>query len=139
MLPFVLFSTLFSSTFTEPEEPPWACNSSDATFAYTYCDNMKYPISVSTEPCIALKGTKGLIHIFYIPKVICKGSDDDYSFCRALKGETVNTTVPFSFRGIQFPKGRYNCVIEAIAGDPEEKLFCLNFTIIHRHNKNKLS
>ncbi|XP_048214943.1 lymphocyte antigen 96 isoform X1 [Perognathus longimembris pacificus] len=163
MLPFVLFSTLFSSTFTEPEEPPWACNSSDATFAYTYCDNMKYPISVSTEPCIALKGTKGLIHIFYIPRrdlkklyfnlyisinsmdlpkrteVICKGSDDDYSFCRALKGETVNTTVPFSFRGIQFPKGRYNCVIEAIAGDPEEKLFCLNFTIIHRHNKNKLS
>ncbi|XP_069894821.1 lymphocyte antigen 96 isoform X2 [Dipodomys merriami] len=110
MLPFVFFSTLFSFIFIESEAQPWACNSSDATLSYTYCDNMKYPISLSTEPCVTLKGTKGLIHIFYIPRrdlkklylniylsvnsmelpkrteVICRGSDDEYSFCRALKG-----------------------------------------------------
>ncbi|KAM4864754.1 lymphocyte antigen 96 isoform 2-T2 [Thomomys bottae] len=151
---------LHLSYLLEPEEQVWNCSSSDATLSYTYCDNMKYPISFSSEPCVTLKGTRGHLHIFYIPRRdlkklylnlyisvnsmelpkrredICRGSDDDYSFCRALKGETVNTKVPFSFKGIQFPKGQYKCVVEAIAGDPEEKLFCLNFTIIH-HHKNK--
>ncbi|XP_020028110.1 lymphocyte antigen 96 [Castor canadensis] len=156
MLPLMLFSTLFSSIFAEPEELHWSCNSSDATFSYTYCDDMKFPISVHTEPCIELKGTNGFLHISYIPRrdlkklyfnlyitvnsmelpkrkqVICRGYDDEYSFCRALKGETVNTTVSFSFKGIRFPKGRYRCITEAIVGDNEEKLFCLNFTVIHR-------
>ncbi|XP_021798140.1 lymphocyte antigen 96 isoform X2 [Papio anubis] len=71
---------------------------------------MQYPISINVNPCIKLKGSRGLLHIFYIPRrdvkqlyfnlyitvnsmtlpkrkeVICRGSDDDYSFCRALKG-----------------------------------------------------
>ncbi|XP_008847121.1 lymphocyte antigen 96 isoform X3 [Nannospalax galili] len=158
MLPFILFSTLFSPIFTESEEQLWVCNSSDTTISYTYCDNIKFPISISAEPCITLKGTNGILHIVFIPRrdikklyfnlfinlnsmvlpkrkeVICRGYDDDYSFCSALKGETVNTTVPFSFRGILFSKGQYTCVAEAIVGDIEEKLFCLNFTIIHHNN-----
>ncbi|KAF3822548.1 hypothetical protein GH733_007922 [Mirounga leonina] len=73
---------------------------------------MKVPISIDLNPCITLKGSKGYLHISYIPK-------------------TVNTTVSFSFRGIRFSKGQYRCVAEAISGDPEEMLFCLNFTIIH--------
>ncbi|XP_069894822.1 lymphocyte antigen 96 isoform X3 [Dipodomys merriami] len=133
MLPFVFFSTLFSFIFIESEAQPWACNSSDATLSYTYCgrDLKKLYLNIYLS-----------VNSMELPKrteVICRGSDDEYSFCRALKGETVNTSVPFSFKGIQFPKGQYKCVVEAIAGDPEEKLFCLNFTIIHRHNKNKLS
>nr|XP_035921235.1 lymphocyte antigen 96 isoform X2 [Halichoerus grypus] len=131
MFPFMLFSTLFSSIFTEPGEQQWICNSSDSSVWYTYCDDMKVPISIDLNPCITLKGSKGHLHISYIPKVICQGSDDVYSFCRALKGETVNTTVSFSYRGIRFSKGQYRCVAEAISGDPEEMLFCLNFTIIH--------
>ncbi|XP_062044323.1 lymphocyte antigen 96 isoform X1 [Lepus europaeus] len=123
-------------------------------------DNMEIPISINIEPCITLKGTQGLLHIFYIPRrdmnqlyfnlyisfnsmdlpkrkeVICKGSDDVYSFCRALKGETVNTTVPFSFKGIRLSKGQYRCVVEAIAGSAEEMIFCLNFTIIHNPRVN---
>lgn len=160
MLPFILFSTLLSPAFAEPEEIQWICNSSDATFSYSYCDDMKFPFSVSAEPCITLKGTSGFLHIKFIPRrdlkklyfnlsikvnsfevpnrkeVICHGYDDDYSFCRALKGETVSTTVPFSFKGILFPKGQYRCIAEAIVGDNEERLFCLNFTIIHRYNVN---
>ncbi|XP_016071490.1 PREDICTED: lymphocyte antigen 96 isoform X2 [Miniopterus natalensis] len=131
MFPLMLFSMLFSSTCTEPREPHWICNSSDLTFWYTYCDHMEYPILIKTEPCIQLMGSKGYLHIFYIPKVVCRGSDDEFSFCRALKGETVNTTVSFSFRGIRFSKGRYQCVVEAITGNTGEMLFCLNFTIIH--------
>ncbi|XP_021544122.1 lymphocyte antigen 96 isoform X1 [Neomonachus schauinslandi] len=160
MFPFMLFSTLFSSIFTEPGEQHWICNSSDSSVWYTYCDDMKVPISIDLNPCITLKGSKGYLYISYIPRrdikklyfnlylsfhsmhfpmrkeVICRGSDDLYSFCRALKGETVNTTVSFSFRGIRFSKGQYRCVAEAISGDPEEMLFCLNFTIIHHPDFN---
>ncbi|XP_059111659.1 lymphocyte antigen 96 [Peromyscus eremicus] len=159
MLPFILFSTLLSPIVTESEQQ-WICNSSDATLSYSYCDNMKFPITITVEPCITLKGTSGFIYIKFIPRrdlkklyfnlsinvnsvevptrkeVICHGYDDDYSFCRALKGETVNTAVSFSFRGILFSKGQYRCVAEAIAGDNEEKLFCLNFTVIHHPNVN---
>nr|XP_027803130.1 lymphocyte antigen 96 isoform X1 [Marmota flaviventris] len=160
MFSFMLFSTMFSSILTEPEEQHWTCSSSDATIAYTYCDDIKFPILVRPEPCISLKGTEGFLHIFYIPRrdlkqlyfnlyisvnsmnlpkrkeVICRGANDEYSFCRALKGETVNTTIPFSFRGILFLKGRYRCVAEAIAGHTEEKLFCLNFTITYHPRLN---
>ncbi|XP_059250718.1 lymphocyte antigen 96 isoform X2 [Mustela nigripes] len=118
------------------------------------------PISIEVKPCITLKGSKGYLHLSYIPRrdikklyfniylsfnsmdfpmrkeVVCRGSDDLYSFCRALKGETVNTAVSFSFRGLRFSKGRYRCVAEAISGDPEEMLFCLNFTIIHHPDFN---
>ncbi|XP_058898948.1 lymphocyte antigen 96 isoform X2 [Kogia breviceps] len=147
MFPFMLFSTLFSSTITEPGEKRWVCNSSDTSVWYSYC--------VNAEPCITLKGGRGNLYLYYIPRrdikslyfniyvsfksvnfpvrkeVICQGSDDYYSFCRALKGETVNTTITFSFREIRFSKGRYNCITEAITGNTEERLFCLNFTVIY--------
>ncbi|KAI5772409.1 LY96 [Gulo gulo luscus] len=160
MFSFMLFSTLFSSIFAEPGEQHWVCNSSDVSVSYTYCDDMKVPISIEPKPCITLKGSKGYLHLSYIPRrdikklyfniylsfnsmdfpmrkeVVCRGSDDLYSFCRALKGETVNTAISFSFRGLRFSKGRYRCVVEALSGDPEEVLFCLNFTIIHHPDFN---
>ncbi|XP_077023133.1 lymphocyte antigen 96 [Tamandua tetradactyla] len=160
MFPFMLFSTLFLSIFTEPRKEHWICNSSDASIRYTYCDYMNYPISINLTPCITLKGSKGQLELQFIPRrdlkklyfnlyisvnsmvvpkrkeVICRGSDDDYSFCRALKGETVNASVPFSFKGIRFSKGQYRCVAEAIAGNTEEMLFCLNFTILHHPDSN---
>ncbi|XP_045310841.1 lymphocyte antigen 96 [Leopardus geoffroyi] len=160
MFPFILFSTLFSSTFTEPGELQWICNSSDSSVWYSHCDNMKVPISIAIQPCMSMKGSRGYLHLSFIPRrdikklyfnlylsinsmdlpvrkeVICRGSDDVYSFCRALKGETVNTTVGFSFRGIRFSKGQYRCVAEAITGNTEEMLFCLNFTVIHDPNFN---
>ncbi|CAO2580059.1 Lymphocyte antigen 96 [Lemmus lemmus] len=157
MLPFILFSTLLPPTFAESEQQ-WACNSSDTTVSYSYCDNMKVPISITSEPCITLKGTRGFVYVNFIPRrdlkklyfnlsihvnsikvpvreeVICHGYDDNYSFCRALKGETVNTRVPFSFKGILFSKGQYRCIAEAFVGVDQERLFCLNFTIIHHLN-----
>ncbi|XP_012590813.2 lymphocyte antigen 96 [Microcebus murinus] len=160
MFLFMIFPTLFSSIFTEPGKQNWVCNSSDASIWYTYCDHMEYPISVNVNPCITLKGTRGLLHLYFIPRrdlnklyfnlyisinsmelpkrkeVICRGSNDIYSFCRALKGETVNTTVSFSFSGIRFSKGKYRGIVEAIAGNTEEMLFCLNFTLIYRPRLN---
>ncbi|XP_022373642.1 lymphocyte antigen 96 isoform X3 [Enhydra lutris kenyoni] len=130
MFSFMVFSTLFSSIFAEPGEQRWVCNSSDLSVWYTYCG----------------RDIKKLYFNIYLSfnsmdfpmrkEVVCRGSDDLYSFCRALKGETVNTAVSFSFRGLRFSKGRYKCVAEAISGDPEEVLFCLNFTIIHHPDFN---
>nr|KAF6326471.1 lymphocyte antigen 96 [Pipistrellus kuhlii] len=117
MFLLMLLSTLFPSTLPEPGKQYWVCNSSDVSLWYTYCDNVNYPISVRNEPCVELKGSKGHLLISYIPK-------------------TVNTSVPFSFRGILFSKGKYRCVVEAIAGNTEEMLFCLNFTIIHYSASN---
>ncbi|XP_077798454.1 lymphocyte antigen 96 isoform X4 [Macaca mulatta] len=109
--------------FLDSSDFPVSASQSDGV-----TDKMQYPISINVNPCIKLKGSRGLLHIFYIPRrdvkqlyfnlyitvnsmtlpkrkeVICRGSDDDYSFCRALKGETVNTTVSFSFKGIKFSK-----------------------------------
>ncbi|XP_038297345.1 lymphocyte antigen 96 isoform X3 [Canis lupus familiaris] len=130
MFPFMLFSTLFSSIFTEPGEQYWICNSSDASVWYTYCGRdikkLYFNLYISFNS----------MNLPMRKEVICRGSDDVYSFCRALKGETVDTRIPFSFRGIRFSKGQYNCVAEAISGDTEEKLFCLNFTIIHHPDFN---
>ncbi|XP_037361605.1 lymphocyte antigen 96 [Talpa occidentalis] len=160
MFPFMLFSTLFSSTFTDPGEQRWVCNSSDASVWYSYCDNINYHIAVNVTPCITLKRSSGYLHIFYIPRrnienlyfnlylslysmkypirteIICQGADDIYSFCGAQKGETVHTKVRFSFTGVQFSKGRYKLLAEAISGSTEDRLFCLNFTVIHRPNSN---
>ncbi|XP_054985001.1 lymphocyte antigen 96 [Sorex araneus] len=154
MFPLVLFSTLFSPIFTDPKERHWVCNTSTFSAWYTYCDNVHYPISLSINPCVPLRGNKGYMHISYIPRadttqlyfnlymsfksmelpkrkeIICRGSDDDYSFCRAMKGETVNTTVSFSYKGLSFSKGQYTCVAEAIAGIDEQMLFCLNITVL---------
>ncbi|XP_010620715.1 lymphocyte antigen 96 [Fukomys damarensis] len=123
MLPFMLFSTLFSPIFTEPEEPRWICSSSDANISYTYCGRDLKKLYFNLH--ISMRSMKLPIR----KEVICRGYDDKYSFCRALKGETVNATVSFSFKGILFAKGRYSCVAEAITGDTDERLFCLNFTI----------
>ncbi|XP_008981044.1 lymphocyte antigen 96 isoform X2 [Callithrix jacchus] len=130
MLPFIIFSTLFSSMFTEAQKQHWICNSSDASISYTYCGRDLKQLYFN------LYITVNSMNLPKRKEVICPGSDDDYSFCRALKGETLNITIPFSFKGIKFSKGRYKCVAEAISGSPEEMLFCLEFVIIHHPNSN---
>lgn len=119
MLPFILFLMLLSPIFIESEKQQWICNSSDAIISYSYCDHMKFPISISSEPCIRLKGTNGFVHVEFIPRgnlknlyfnlfinvnsielpkrkeVVCHGYDDDYSFCRALKGGKLLTCTSY--------------------------------------------
>ncbi|KAF6323460.1 lymphocyte antigen 96 [Rhinolophus ferrumequinum] len=130
MFPFMLFSTLFSSIFTDPGEQHWVCNSSDVSVWYTYCgrdtEDLYFNLYLSFNS----------LNFPMRKEFVCRGSDAYYSFCRTLKGETVNTSIPFSFKGILFSKGLYRCVVEAITGNTEEMLFCLNFTIIHHPNFN---
>uniref|UniRef100_A0A4X1UGA5 Lymphocyte antigen 96 n=1 Tax=Sus scrofa TaxID=9823 RepID=A0A4X1UGA5_PIG len=130
MFPFMLFSTLFSSIFTEPREKMWICNSSDASLWYNYCGRDIQKLYLNLH--ISIKS----MTLPMRKEVICREYGGDYSFCGALKGETVNTTIPFSFQGIRFSPGQYHCVVEAISGNSEEMLFCLNFTIIHYSSLN---
>ncbi|XP_053064360.1 lymphocyte antigen 96 isoform X2 [Acinonyx jubatus] len=132
MFPFILFSTLFSSTFTEPGELQWICNSSDSSVWYSHCDNMKVPISIAIQPCMSMKGSRGYLHLSFIPRrdikklyfnlylsinsmdlpvrkeVICRGSDDVYSFCRALKGGFAMTMCQRT-EVSELPQGIYIC------------------------------
>ncbi|XP_030160416.1 lymphocyte antigen 96 isoform X4 [Lynx canadensis] len=111
MFPFILFSTLFSSTFTEPGELQWICNSSDSSVWYSHCDNMKVPISIAIQPCMSMKGSRGYLHLSFIPmrkEVICRGSDDVYSFCRALKGGFAMTRCQRT-EVSELPQGIYIC------------------------------
>ncbi|XP_004697797.1 lymphocyte antigen 96 [Echinops telfairi] len=118
-------------------------------------DNLKHPISLNVTPCVTLKKSKGTLVLSYIPRrdikdlrfnlkvslnsmvfpmrqeVVCRGSDGVYSFCRALKGETVNTNVSFSYTALNFFKGQYTIVVEAVTGSHDDQLFCLNVTAIH--------
>ncbi|XP_037658439.1 lymphocyte antigen 96 isoform X5 [Choloepus didactylus] len=130
MFSFIFFSTLFLSIFTEPRGQYWICNSSDTSIWYTYCGrdikNLYFNLYISANSMNFPKRKE----------VICRGSDSDFSFCRALKGETVNTSVSFSFKGIRFAKGQYRCVAEAINGKTEEMLFCLNITALHHPDLN---
>lgn len=36
-------------------------------FSLFFLDNMKFPISITSEPCITLKGTSGFVYINFIP------------------------------------------------------------------------
>ncbi|XP_007525858.1 lymphocyte antigen 96 isoform X2 [Erinaceus europaeus] len=130
MFPFMIFPTLFSFVFTKPGEQQWICNSSDLSILYSNCGRDIKQLYFNLH--LSIKSLD-------FPKrreVICRGSDDDYSFCKAVKGETVNTTISFSYDQIRFPKGTYRFIAEAVTGSTEETLFCLNFTLIHHPDSN---
>ncbi|KAG8441923.1 hypothetical protein GDO86_010923 [Hymenochirus boettgeri] len=63
--------------------------------------------------------------------ILCTGTDDEYSFCGTLKGETIqfsakNKTI-FS---IQITKGTYLFIMKVLAGDEEKIAFCGNISLI---------
>ncbi|XP_044521767.1 lymphocyte antigen 96 isoform X2 [Gracilinanus agilis] len=111
MLQIMFFSTLFTFTFSESVKNEWTCNSQEAEITYSSCDVKKPIPTVNINPCLSWKKTKGNLSFYYVPRkdmkelyfnvrmesistiaipkrkeVICRGIDDDYSFCRVLKG-----------------------------------------------------
>ncbi|XP_007487014.1 lymphocyte antigen 96 [Monodelphis domestica] len=154
MLQIVFFSILFTFTFTESMKNDWTCNSQDAEITYSSCDAKKPIPIININPCLSWRKTRGNLSFYYVPRkdmkelyfnvhmelrsaiivpkrkeVICRGVDDKYSFCRVLKGETINTTVPFSYSSLKFPKGLYIFIAEAFSGSTEDSMFCCNITL----------
>ncbi|XP_068956236.1 lymphocyte antigen 96 [Petaurus breviceps papuanus] len=154
MFQIVFFSTLLTFIFIESVKNMWICNTPDAEITYSSCDEKKPIPTINITPCLSWKQTKGKLSFYYVPRrdmkdlyfniyaefkssvmlplrkeVLCHGTDGDYSFCRVLKGETINTTVPFSFSFLKVPKGFYILIAEAFSGDIEDSLFCCNITL----------
>ncbi|XP_020826705.1 lymphocyte antigen 96 isoform X1 [Phascolarctos cinereus] len=154
MFQTVFFSTLLTFTFIESVKNRWTCNTSDGEITYSSCDDKKPIPTINVEPCVSWTQTKGNLSFYYVPRrdmrdlyfnihavfksavilplkkeVICHGADGNYSFCRVLKGETINTTLFFSFSFLKFPKGFYILIAEAFSGGIEDSLFCCNITL----------
>uniref|UniRef100_A0A2D4KXM0 Lymphocyte antigen 96 n=1 Tax=Micrurus paraensis TaxID=1970185 RepID=A0A2D4KXM0_9SAUR len=110
----------------------------------------------SVKPCWLRGRTEWQGTIFWIPKAdltvvnariqlwngpfkslkwestVCHGVDDDYSYCGALKGETINTTVKIRGSGpnyMKFLKGEFIVFLEVFTG-LKELITCVNYTMI---------
>ncbi|XP_074063532.1 lymphocyte antigen 96 [Macrotis lagotis] len=157
MLQILFFSTLFIFTIIESVKNRWTCSTQDAEITYSSCDEKKPIPTINVTPCLSMKQTKGNLSLYYVPRrnmkdlyfsiyaefksalilplrkeIICHGMEANYSFCRALKGETINTTVPFSFSMQKFPTGFYVFIAKAFSGDMEDPLFCCNITLKYK-------
>ncbi|XP_027494274.1 lymphocyte antigen 96 isoform X3 [Corapipo altera] len=69
--------------------------------------------------------------VFHWKHLLCSGTDNEYSVCEMLKGETL--VEEFDIKGLrtQFLKGNYNIIIQGFSDDSENNMvICLNFTMI---------
>ncbi|KFP38876.1 Lymphocyte antigen 96, partial [Chlamydotis macqueenii] len=63
-------------------------------------------------------------------EILCSGTDDEYSVCGKLKGETMTTEFDIKGARTKFPKGSYNIILQAFSDDSENNMvMCLNFTM----------
>ncbi|NXF64233.1 LY96 protein, partial [Ciccaba nigrolineata] len=145
----LLFFILFTPGVSE-----FLCTSSDLELSYTFCDSTAHTFKFNLTPCsmnksvwkaaltwiprsditflkivfnVWYEGTNAL----YWKEVLCSGSDDEYSVCGTLKGETFATA--FDIKGLRtpFPKGNYNIIFQGFSDDSDNNiLMCLNFTMI---------
>ncbi|CAI5779360.1 Uncharacterized protein PODLI_1B009285 [Podarcis lilfordi] len=153
---FLLVMILSVCGFTVAEERHLLCSSDDVDILYSNCSRglPTKDFFFTVEPC-ALKGNrKWRGTLFWIPRAdltilrahvniwskgfesvkwkgtLCEGVDDGYTFCGALKGETINTTVRISGNEPTYEEGEYTVVVKAFAGHHKELIACLNYTII---------
>ncbi|XP_054841216.1 lymphocyte antigen 96 [Eublepharis macularius] len=154
MLHFICL-ILLASGFILAQEKRLLCRSPDLELFYSPCDSSNETIFFDIKPCSLNGFSKWNGTIFWIPKrdltflrtilglwyetkkviewkrVVCAGEDDDYTYCGALKGETINTTVRISAGKANYPMGEYTATLKGFSGYSEADLFiCMNFTLI---------
>ncbi|XP_025028659.1 lymphocyte antigen 96 isoform X2 [Python bivittatus] len=142
--------------FTVAPEKQLLCTSSDIDIFYSYCVPGTDTFFFSPKPCRLRDHSEWQGTIFWIPKadltvvharlrlwngplrafewesIVCHGVDDDYSYCGALKGETINTTARISGSGSRYLKlleGEYIVSLEVFSG-LKELITCVNYTLI---------
>ncbi|XP_063155467.1 lymphocyte antigen 96 [Candoia aspera] len=150
--------TIFSVYgFTAAPEKQLICTSDDIDILYNYCDPRTDTFFFSVKPCLLRGQSEWQGTIFWIPKAdltvvnarlrlwngplkalewestVCHGVDDDYSYCGALKGETINTTVRIRGSGSRYLKllevGEYIVSLQVFSG-LKELMTCVNYTLI---------
>ncbi|XP_061461469.1 lymphocyte antigen 96 [Rhineura floridana] len=142
--------------FTVAQEKRLLCRTDDLDILYSNCSGGPHTntFSFEVEPCSLKDHSVWMGTIFWIPRadltilsahvslsfkgfeaikwesVLCHGVDDDYTFCGALKGETINTTVRISGAMPTYPKGEYTVIFKGFSGYYEELIACMNYTVI---------
>ncbi|XP_027748081.1 lymphocyte antigen 96 [Empidonax traillii] len=146
----LIFFTLFTSGVSE-----FLCVSSDLEMSYTFCDSTAHAFMFNLTPCSIMNTYVWKATINWIPRsditflkivfhvwhdgtkvlhwkqVLCSGTDDEYSVCEMLKGETL--VEEFDIKGLRtsFLKGNYNIIVQGFSDDSENNMtICLNFTMI---------
>nr|XP_056710879.1 lymphocyte antigen 96 [Euleptes europaea] len=154
MLHFICL-ILLASGFIVAQEKHLLCRTTDMELFYNSCGSSTETFFFEVEPCYLNGFSKWNGTIFWIPKrdltflrviltlrhktkkviewrhVACTGEDDEYTYCGALKGETINTTVRMSGDKVNIPMGKYTATLKGYSGHSEADLFvCVNFTLI---------
>ncbi|XP_065608482.1 lymphocyte antigen 96 isoform X2 [Cyrtonyx montezumae] len=113
---FILFTPGVSGFF---------CTSSDLELSYTFCESDVIYLKILFT--VWYEGARAL----HWKEVLCSGTDDAYSLCGSMKGETVGTQFDIKGNRILFPKGHYTVVLRAFSDASEQNIImCLNFTMI---------
>ncbi|NXP17427.1 LY96 protein, partial [Scytalopus superciliaris] len=146
----LLFFTLFTSGGSE-----FLCMSSDLEMSYTFCDSTAHAFIFNLTPCSIVNTPKWKATLTWIPRsditfleivfsvwydgaemlhwkqLLCSGTDDEYSVCEMLKGETLVEEFDIKGSRTSFPKGNYNVILQGFSDDSENNMIiCLNFTMI---------
>uniref|UniRef100_A0A6I8NN39 Lymphocyte antigen 96 n=1 Tax=Ornithorhynchus anatinus TaxID=9258 RepID=A0A6I8NN39_ORNAN len=128
MFRLLLWPALLGSAAPEAPQSHLLCTSPDMSISYTFCGGIPHTLSLRVKNCLTKDYTKDVLYLFFVPRRdvtelsvaiqvwlnsvqvakfterLCRGFDDEYSFCGVLKGETINVTVPFSYRKFVFPQ-----------------------------------
>ncbi|NWQ69214.1 LY96 protein, partial [Neopipo cinnamomea] len=139
----LIFFTLFTSGVSE-----FLCASSDLEISYTFCGQHSVSLlamSVSWADILHILKMLGsditflkiVFHIWYDgakvfhwKHLLCSGTDDEYSVCETLKGETLVEEFDIKGSRTSFPKGNYNIIVQGFSDESENNMvICLNITM----------
>ncbi|NWV21791.1 LY96 protein, partial [Origma solitaria] len=146
----LLFFILFAPGVSE-----LICTSSDLEMSYTFCDSAAHVFIFNLTPCSTMHNSVWNATLTWIPRsdihflkivfdvwydgakalfwkeLLCSGSDDEYSVCGTLKGETLVSAFDIKGSRIKFPKGNYSIILQGFLDDSENSMaICLNLTMI---------
>ncbi|NWI87653.1 LY96 protein, partial [Pitta sordida] len=149
-----MFELIFFILLT-PGVSEFLCMSPDLEMSYTFCDSTTSNFMFNLTPCNIMNIDVWNATLKWIPRsditflevvfniwydgarvlhwkeLLCSGTDDEYSVCETLKGETL--VEEFNIKGSRtnFPKGNYSVVIQGFSdGSENNMVICLNFTMI---------
>ncbi|XP_075069771.1 lymphocyte antigen 96 isoform X4 [Mixophyes fleayi] len=133
------------------------CDTPKLHVVYTLCDESDHPV-ISIEPCVFGKNVHLNFSVTYIPRMdldrlyamveiwhksmkvtddrydFCSGADDEFDFCGSLKGESQLLNIYERKLGkLPFVEGIYIIKLHLFAGQKEELLFCMEFTMNIKH------
>ncbi|XP_075069770.1 lymphocyte antigen 96 isoform X3 [Mixophyes fleayi] len=134
------------------------CDTPKLHVVYTLCDESDHPV-INMEPCVFRRNVYGNLSVTFIPRMdldhfyatvevwhksmklldgryeLCSGVDDEFDFCGGVKGETqVLGLYNESLQKLPFVKGIYVIKVHLFAGQKEELLFCMDFTMNIKYN-----